>query len=105
MLMQPLPKIGRIEAEVERMGAGRSRIPILFDTRSFFVQLRITRTAQKTIKIARSQIRLRAIGTERLNCRLWRTEIFLLRKESHQSPAARVSLNWQIRRRCEIRFH
>jgi len=30
----------------------------------------------KTIKIAKSQSRLRAIGTERLNSRLWRTEIF-----------------------------
>jgi len=28
MLIQSLPKIGRIEAEVERMGTGRSRIPI-----------------------------------------------------------------------------
>jgi len=63
----------------------------LFDNRSY-VQLRITRTAQKTIKTAKSQSRLRAIGTERLNLRLWRTEIFLLGKKSHQSTAARVFL-------------
>ena len=41
------------------------------------MQLRNTKTTQKTIKIARSQSRLRAIGTERLNFRLWCTEIFL----------------------------
>jgi DNA replication initiation complex subunit (GINS family) len=41
------------------------------------VQLRITRVAQKAIKIARSQSRLRAIGTKGLNSSLWRTEIFL----------------------------
>jgi hypothetical protein len=39
-----------------------------------YVQLRTTRTAQKTITTAKSQSRLRAIGTERLNSRLWRTE-------------------------------
>jgi hypothetical protein len=39
-----------------------------------YVQLRITTTTQKTITIARSQSRLRAIGTERLNFRLSRTE-------------------------------
>jgi hypothetical protein len=50
-------------------------IRILFDLS--YVQLRTTNTAPKTIKIAKSQSRLRAIGTERLNSRLWHTEIFL----------------------------
>ena len=82
-LIQPFQRLEGIEAEVERKAAMRS----IFLMCSCELQAR-----QKTIKIAKSQSRLRAIGTERLNSRLWRTEIFLLRKESHQSTAARVFL-------------
>ncbi len=61
----------------------------LFDNRSY-VQLRITRTAQKTIKTAKSQSRLRAIGTERLNSRLWRTEIFAAQKNNRINQLLRA---------------
>jgi hypothetical protein len=92
MLIQPFQRLEELKPEWNAREPGvRESLFFLFDSRSY-VQLRITRTTQKTIKIAKSQSRLRAIGTERLNSRLWRTEIFLLRKESHQSTAARVSL-------------
>jgi hypothetical protein len=37
-----------------------------------YVQLRMATMIQKAIKITRSQSKLRAIGTERLNFRFWR---------------------------------
>jgi hypothetical protein len=61
-------------------------IHILFDLDLSYLQLRTTRTTQKTIKIARSQSRLRAIETERLNSRLWRTE------KNRSNQPRRVSL-------------